>query len=82
VDNTRGDFIVVRDVRSRLGVVGFAFGVRPKRRRGCFKSFADDNVSLDRFNEGFLSSGLIIHHDDLPVPSLCIRLNRLCNDKL
>jgi hypothetical protein len=29
-----------------------------------------------------LASGLIIHQDDLPVPSFCTRMNRLCSDKL
>jgi hypothetical protein len=28
------------------------------------------------------ASGLIIHHDDLPVPSFCTRTNRLCSDRL
>ena len=29
-----------------------------------------------------LASGLIIHHELLPVPSFCTRMNRLCSDKL
>ena len=29
-----------------------------------------------------LASGLIIHQDDLPVPSFCTRMNLLCSDKL
>lgn len=29
-----------------------------------------------------LASGLIIHQEDLPVPSFWTRINRLCNDKL
>lgn len=28
------------------------------------------------------ASGFITHHDDLPAPSFCILMNRLCNDKL
>lgn len=28
------------------------------------------------------ASGLIIHHDDFPVPSFCTRINRLCKDRL
>lgn len=28
------------------------------------------------------ASGLSIHHDDLPVPSFCTLMKRLCNDKL
>ena len=80
--NIRADFRIVRGVRSRLGAADDALGVRPKRRRGCLHSLDDDNVSLDKVKDEFFSSGLIIHQDDLPVPSLCIRLNRLCNDKL
>jgi hypothetical protein len=84
VGNIREFFIVERGVRSRFVVavvVDDDFEFCPKRRRGCFNTLADVNVSLE-VDEGVLSSGLIIHHDDLPVPSLCIRLNRLCNDKL
>jgi hypothetical protein len=29
-----------------------------------------------------LASGLIIHQEDLPVPSFCTRMKRLCSDRL
>lgn len=29
-----------------------------------------------------LASGFSIHHDDLPVPSFCTRINRLCSERL
>lgn len=55
------------------------FLTRPRR-------FSNFDVSIDAARRltdlpGF-ASGLSIHHDDLPVPSFCTLMKRLCNDKL
>ena len=40
------------------------------------------DVALRRADLPGLASGLIIHHEDLPVPSFWTRMKRLCSDKL
>lgn len=50
------------------------------------RRFSNFDVSIEAARlltdlPGF-ASGLSIHHDDLPVPSFCTLMNRLCSDKL
>lgn len=61
---------LARGPRSRLGAVDVDLGVCPRRRRGCLIPLEDDEESLAEFGEELFSSGLMIHHDDFPVPSL------------
>lgn len=50
------------------------------------RRFSNFDVSIDaarlRTDLPGFASGLSIHHDDLPVPSFCTLMNRLCSDKL
>lgn len=63
---------VKRAVRCRLGALEVDLALLPARRRGCLIPSVvgvDELWSLIVLG-AFFSSGLIIHHDDLPVPSL------------
>lgn len=55
------------------------FLTRPRRFSNLLVSI-DAALLLTDF-PGF-ASGFIIHHDDLPVPSFCTLMKRLCNERL
>lgn len=62
-----------------LRICSTRFLTRPRR-------FSNFDVSIDAARlltdlPGF-ASGFSIHQDDLPVPSFCTLMNRLCSDKL
>lgn len=55
------------------------FLTRPRRFSNLLVSMEAARLLTDL--PGF-ASGLIIHHDDFPVPSFCTRMKRLCSDRL
>lgn len=71
--------------------VGSRPGPMPLRRASTFfltrpRRFSNLDVSMEvaRLRADFpgFAPGLIIHHEDFPVPSFCTRMNRSCSDRL